>query len=254
MAVLGREFILCIHDITPAAMPSVRAMMEAMGPYVGHHIALAVVPAPWRDIPISAARESADSLARLSGEILLHGCTHSRPPSFSPLSTMIGQSDEFVGLHPIEADRRIVEGQSILQRVFGAPASGFVPPGWRRATIQPEMLVAACVEYILDFHSINRFGLFRYPLATWSWDCGRIGLAGYLGELCGSITSRLRDSVCCITLHPRDLERGFLPRAVALADRLVESGYQPVLPCEIIRRVTENSHEETTGLSADTTS
>jgi hypothetical protein len=37
-----------------------------------------------------------------------------------------------------------------------------------------------------------------------------------------------------VAIHPRDLERGFWPRILRLAEDLLESGYEPSTPAKLL--------------------
>ncbi|MFT5686552.1 MAG: hypothetical protein ACI8RZ_007508 [Myxococcota bacterium] len=57
-------------------------------------------------------------------------------------------------------------------------------------------------------------------LATFSWDVGPIRAVSRLGEGLGGLLALRPDSVPCVALHPADVTRGLLPRALRRIDAL----------------------------------
>jgi hypothetical protein len=87
-------------------------------------------------------------------------------------------------------------------------------------------------------HGLEFVGHGTIPLATWSWDCGRIGWLGHVAETYGSLRFRWQPQVLpTIAIHPADVSRGFLPRAVLICQRLLNEGRRPVLAVDLEQRL-----------------
>lgn len=232
MATPARHFLVCVHDVCPAWEPQLRTILQPLAGRVGQAFAAAVIPRPG-GLPWSP-RDAAFAgwVRRQAGELQLHGLTHRRPGSASPYSWLIRRADEFAALPPAEAERRLAEGQALLAALFGAPPCGFVPPAWRWGSLTPQMLERHGLRYGMRLTALVRPGLPARPLATWSWDCGRIGRAGWLGAWAGHLMALRPAATPCIVLHPADVERGFLAHALRRIESLMRRGLRPVLPAE----------------------
>jgi hypothetical protein len=74
------------------------------------------------------------------------------------------------------------------------------------------------------------------PLATSSWDWGRLGWLGYGGEWTGELLRRTsKNSIPCIAIHPIDVRRGYFARALTRIEALARNGYRAVTASELIR-------------------
>jgi hypothetical protein len=114
------------------------------------------------------------------------------------------------------------------------PIRGFVAPAWQPGPVTPALLNSCGLDYALGFWSLDCAGT-RLPLAVWSWDCGNIAALGLAGEALGWLRRALRpDAVPCVVLHPRDVTRGYLARALNLIRRLQTAGLRPVLPATFL--------------------
>ena len=76
----------------------------------------------------------------------------------------------------------------------------------------------------------------KVHVATWSWDCGRWGWLGHLGQGIGWLSQSLDHRVPTLAIHPRDLERGFWPSILRLTQKLLETGYEPSTPAGLLER------------------
>lgn len=223
--------IVCIHDVSPAAQSETQVLLDALRPVVGEKITLAVVPQPrgrdWSEFP------EADSFVRLiksrSHEILLHGLTHCRAPNLNPFSALVGWSDEFAGCSLAEAELKLRTGRTTLERLFSQQITGVIPPAWCKGRIGEAIFtdVEHPDRFLVGMSAVRFTRKVAVPLATWSWDAGRVACLGRVLGGWGTILSVRRDAVPCIALHPADITRGYLPRAIALIRRLLASGHQP---------------------------
>jgi len=131
------------------------------------------------------------------------------------------------GLDPEETRRTLARGQQVFTEVFGEPARGFLAPAWQKGHVRPGNGNLAGLEHVLGFFSLESSAGRKVPLATWTWDCGRWGWLGHLGQGIGRLSRSLDRGVPTLAIHPADLERGFWPDILRLTWELLESGYEP---------------------------
>ncbi len=228
------SFIVVIHDVADPFTSSVMTILKSLAPLVQRTVAVAVVPC-WHG-RTSLRYESAfhTYLREQCGEILLHGYTHQCRYLAHPLAMLTGNANEFSGLSRIDAYMRLKMGKMMLARWFDPPIHGFVPPAWQYGRLDRDLLGASGLSYGLRFFHLEPVYGPHLPLATWSWDTGRIAALGLLGELVGQVGQILHpDRLPCIVLHPADIQRGFLTRGLRLVQNLLNAGYCPVLPGDV---------------------
>jgi hypothetical protein len=223
------HFVVCVHDVWPVHEREIAAIFEALRPRVGRAVSVAVVPLP---LGKPWPRHCGLPALVLNGadEVLLHGLTHQRPRSMSLLSAIIGRHDEFARLHLGETMARLRQGRELLADLIGTPVHGVLPPAWRAGRITAA-LDDVGLEFVVGMTSVRvsrRRGGRTVPLATRSWDAGPIGPLGHLLDLWGATLAwRKTAAVPSIALHPADVRRSFLPRAMACIDRLLADGRRP---------------------------
>jgi predicted deacetylase len=231
---LADSFIVCVHDAWPAHARQIADIFEVLKPRVGRAVSVAVVPLPagrpWAQFPADAA-SLVEQIHDRSDEILLHGLTHRRPASASPASWIIGGNDEFAALPRDQALRRLRQGAALLRDLFGVPVRGVLPPAWRAGTI-PAALGDAGLRFIVGMASVRTAspisGGRGVRLATWSWDAGPVATPGAFLDAWGSVLSWCnRTAVPCVALHPADVTRRLLPRALRRIDHLIALGRRP---------------------------
>jgi Uncharacterized protein conserved in bacteria (DUF2334) len=192
----------------------------------------------WHGNQIAEHPLSIDHARASYGELLLHGYTHQASSARGPIALLTNGANEFSALRHEDARFRVRHGQADLTRCFGAGASGFVPPAWQAGSLTSALLAESGIVYQLGLRELRTATGGRQPLAVWSWDCGRVAALGLAGECLGALMRAiLRGATPCVVLHPADLARGFLGRAIDLVRRLLAEGLQPVLPCELARAV-----------------
>lgn len=234
MSGLVRPFLVCIHDATPAFAGETEVMIRDLVPLIGRHFSMGVVP-DWRgEWPLAAHPHYCRMLSRASGELLLHGYCHRRRHGSGPLAWLAERSDEMNGLDWEETRRTIDSGQRVFTEAFGAPARGFLPPAWQRGNVYRGNAGSFGLNYLMNFFALEARTGQRVPLATWTWDCGRWGWLGHIGNGAGRMLQALDRGVPVLAIHPRDLARGFWPRILRLTSRLLESGYQPATPGSLL--------------------
>jgi hypothetical protein len=240
-----RRFHVCIHDATPAYARETRVMLRDLASLLGRRLSFGVVPDWHGEWPLAAHPDYCRLVRESAEELLLHGYFHQRQRGRGPLSVLTGHSDEMNGLASEETRRTIDRGQRVFTEVFGAPARGFLAPGWQPGHVRAcakgfgdvssEVREAGRLgngnalelEHVLGFFSLESRAGRQVPLATWTWDCGRWGWLGHIGHGIGRLLQSLDRGVPVLAIHPRDLERGFWPTILHLTEELLERGYEP---------------------------
>lgn len=222
-----RRFLVCIHDATPAHARETRVMIRDLAPILGRRFSFAVVPNWYGEWPLAAHPEYCRMVQGASEELLLHGFFHRRQRGWGPITLLAEGSDEMNGLDPEETRRTLVRAQREFIEAFGEPARGFLAPGWQLGHVRQGSGNTMGLDHVLGFFSLESSAGKKIPLATWTWDCGRWGSLGYLGHGIGWLLQSVDRGVPTLAIHPRDLERGFWPRMVAIIEKLLDNGYQP---------------------------
>ena len=206
-------------------------MMRDLAPLVDRRLSFAVVP-DWHGAwPLAAHPGYCRLVQEASEELLLHGYFHRRRHGWGIATWLTGGSDEMNGLDPAETRRTLERGQRVFTEVFGAPARGFLPPGWQQGHVRTGNADSPVSEndldHVLGFFSLESSSGRSVPLATSTWDCGRWGWLGHAGHGLGWLLQSLNRGVPVLAIHPRDLERGFWPKILRLTRELLEAGYEP---------------------------
>lgn len=222
-----RPFLVCIHDATPAYARETRMMIRDLSPLIGRRFSMGVVPDWDGRWPLAAHPEYCRLVQESSEELLLHGYFHRRQRGWGPITWLAEGSDEMNGLDPEGTRRTIEHGQRVFFEVFGEPSRGFLAPAWQRGHLRRVNGNSSGLEHVLGFFSLESWTGRSVPLATWTWDCGRWGWLGHLGNGIGWLSHSLDDGVPALAIHPRDLQRGFWPKILRLTRRLLATGYQP---------------------------
>lgn len=224
------SFYVALHDVAPRFSKQIAAIAEALSPLIGSNMAAAVVPR-WHGRPIGPDdREFIELVRRHFDDILLHGLTHSRDNGRGLVSLITRNSDEFNGLSVEETESRLEQGQAALQQHFAETACGFIAPTFQRGRLTAERLAGHGLHYAVGFRHIEFSSGERIPVATWCWDVSRWGPLGHVGHFYGNLRMGLyKDLLPCLAIHPVDVDRGFLPKIVALTRKLLDENRQPIL-------------------------
>lgn len=201
-------------------------MIRDLAPRIGRRFAFGVVPNWHGEWPLTAHADYCRMINDASEELVLHGYCHRRQRGFGPTTFLAEGCDEMNGLDRGETQQTINRGQRVFSEVFGQPAHGFLAPGWQLGHVRG-IQDRLGLRHVVGFFSLASSDGRSIPLATWTWDCGRWGWLGHVGQGIGSMLHALDGRVPALAIHPRDLERGFWPRILELIDRLLESGYEP---------------------------
>ena len=220
-----RRFHCCIHDATPAYARETEVMIRGLAPLLGRRFSFGVVPDWHGEWPLAAHPDYCRLVRESAEELLLHGYFHQRQRGQGPISVFAERSDEMNGLNAEETRRTIERGQRVFAEAFGATARGFLAPGWQPGHVRLGNVLT--LEHVLGFFSLESRAGRRVPLATWTWDCGRWGWMGHIGQGIGWLLQSPDRRVPILAIHPRDLERGFWPKILHLTEELLESGYEP---------------------------
>jgi predicted deacetylase len=235
------EFIICIHDVCPQASTPVLKFLDSLNGLVGTSLSIAVIPLPYNERWRNEDKVFVDELQGRTEEVLLHGLTHKRVANKSPLSFLIENADELTGLSTTELDSMLGQGQDIVSELFGSRAKGFVPPGWQAGSMTGQLLDKHGLDFIVTLCDMTDVKGDKVGLASWSWDCGRIPLSGYLGEAIGSVLYWRGDVVPCVVLHPKDIERGFMSRSLRRIQSFLEKGYRPISFNKLYNRMASDA-------------
>jgi hypothetical protein len=202
-------------------------MVRDLAPLVGRRLSFGVVPNWHGQWPLAMHSDYCRLLQENANELLLHGYFHQRGHGCGPVSMLTGGSDEMNGLDADATRQTIERGQRDFVKAFGAPARGFLAPGWQAGQVSLRTGTAPELDHVLGFFSLESRRGQRVPLATWAWDCGRWGWLGHVGHAAGRLAQALSHSVPVLAIHPRDIDRGFWPKALQLTEELLERGYEP---------------------------
>lgn len=230
-----RPFLVCIHDATPAFASEMKVMLQDLAPLVGRRLSLGVVPNWNRAWHLAAHPDFCGWLRDNADELLLHGYFHRRQRGWSPTSWLAEGSDEMSGLNANETRHFIERGQTVFIDAFGRTARGFLAPAWQKGSVHASNARSLGMAYIVGFFSLQSSGGHRISLATWSWDCGRWRWLGHVGHGLGQLTHAARSRVPTLAIHPRDLARGFWPRILRLVRSLLDAGYEPATPSQLLQ-------------------
>lgn len=234
----GAGFLVVVHDVTPFFATEIERVLDALVPLVGTRLSAAVVPCWHGGTSEDSHHGFWQTVSDSFQEVLLHGDHHLNEKSATWLSLLTGSADEFSRLTEVECDARIASGLEQMACLIQNRPVGFLPPAWQRGRVTPAVLLRHGLRFVLGMHGLEFVGHGIIPLTTWSWDWGRIGWLGHVAETYGSLRSRWQPwALPTIAIHPADVSRGFLPRAVLICQRLLEEGRRPVLAVELEQRL-----------------
>ena len=227
-----RSFLVCLHDATPAYERETRAMIRDLAPLVGRRFSCGVVPDWDGRWPLAAHGDYCALLRDTSAELLLHGWQHRRRQGRGPVTMIAEGYDEMNGLDRDETRNVLERAQRDFAAAFGAPARGFLAPGWQRGHVRPGG--AAGLEDVLGYLSLESASGRQVPLATSTWDLGRWGWLGHLGHGAGALLRSLSERVPVLAIHPRDLGRGYWPAILRLTRNLLAARREPATTSELL--------------------
>ena len=228
------DFYVVIHDVAPRFAAEIQLILTALSPLVGTHLAAAVVPA-WHGDDARTKPEFWSLVENSFDEVLLHGYRHCNDKRSTWLSCLTDRADEFSRLNDAECEQRVAAGASWASEMFGERRIGFLPPAWQRGRLTSELLARHGLRIIVGQHAMTSRDGQQVPLATWSWDCGRIGWLGPVAEWYGSARKWWwPHALPVVAIHPADVQRGYLPRSVAICRQLLAEGRRPVIAQQLM--------------------
>ena len=230
-----RPFLVCIHDATPAYARETRAILRELAPLLGRRLSCGVVPDWHGEWPLAAHPGFCRLVRDTSEELLLHGYHHRRQRGWGPTTWLAESSDEMNGLDAQDTRSTIARGQQVFTDVFGEPARGFLAPAWQAGHVRTLGETMPGLEHVLGFFSLESRAGRRVSLATSTWDCGRWGWLGRVGHGIGWLLQSLGRGVPTLAIHPRDLERRYWPTILQLTRALLERGYEPSTPANLLQ-------------------
>jgi hypothetical protein len=226
--------LVVVHDVSSVFLSELEYITDKLEPVVGQQMSAAIVPR-WHGSSLCRSSPTYRDLLGKFSEQLLHGWTHQSGGRIRPLSLLTGASDEFWGLDEATILERLKFAQADFRELTGSHAEGFVPPAWQlpirasRLSLLKFVMRFRCLESCRGHHGAQ-------PLATSSWDWGRLGWLGYGGERAGELLRRTgKNAIPCIAIHPIDVRRGYFARALRLIEALARNGYRAVTASELIR-------------------
>jgi peptidoglycan/xylan/chitin deacetylase (PgdA/CDA1 family) len=219
------SFLVFVHDVAVAQRAELDQLWSALRPRVGAQLHVACIGAAAQQHPTQTI-ELVSSWSR-EVEIVAHGQLHQRPPSLDPFSWVTGRSDEFAALPATIAEGRVRQSRELLEALFRRPVRGFVPPAFRFGTLTLAALLRAGYTYAAGLAWLRHRGG-RVPLGTYAWDAGHLSVLFPGLEAMGHVLAARPGALPCVVLHPADVRRGLVPRALLRIDALLERGLRPV--------------------------
>jgi predicted deacetylase len=134
--------LLSIHDVSPFFEEEIFGILSDLKGLNLGKTNLAVVPLYHESYHlndhVAFCHSLMNAIEGFEVEILLHGLYHTRKGSNQRLSfknrfrsrLQSAEEDEFFKLVPAEAEKRIQQGRSILEKAFHTKPTGFIPPAW----------------------------------------------------------------------------------------------------------------------------
>jgi predicted deacetylase len=212
-----------IHDVSPRFEAEVDRLLDLLGPHVGKHLAMLVVPNHWGNAPIEPGSRFATRLRQWADEgveIFLHGYFHRdlrRHAGADRIRAhwMTAGEGEFLGLSCEESSARILEGRALLEDVIGRQIDGFVAPAWlysegARAALT-QCGIALAEDHLRIWSPRTGRQLAWGPVITWA-SRTRMRLASSL--LAAATLRRAPLDVLRIGVHPPDCRHPELVKSI----------------------------------------
>ncbi len=219
--------IISIHDVTPRFQKEVATILTH---FDDMPLSLLITPL-WDD----EHRITPDFVKTLRGsEKVLHGLTHQNKTGdwVGKLVAFSKRSDrELHGLTWEETAQLIAKGKMLFEDAFGESPKGFVPPTWYHNPYSIGLLREMGFSFtetavqLLDFESqANEDIGINSPAVC--YDYGNNSWAERLSiSLWRRILTHFSPELVRISIHPSDVENGFLPHFDTLIQLLKGKGY-----------------------------
>lgn len=236
----SRFYVPEIHDIYPGMETELDAMLGVLPTAARAVAALLIVPDWQGRAPVAADGAFGHRLARLPGEKVLHGLTHSLGSDF--LNWLLYGHDnrsEFARLSKPEAAERIACGVEALHHLGIAPR-WFCAPRWQQSTGARAALEQAGLAGYMLHDSLELFSGASVPLPALNFDEGdrklRNRVMHFLRE--GTIRRLLAGNTPFrVALHPADVRDPVAwDQVMRLFSRLHAEGWTPLSPDAAVER------------------
>jgi hypothetical protein len=224
----SEAFHVSLHDVEPTRTNEIETVLDSLRPLVGDCLSVAVVPC-WHGRLLSPADSALLAAIQDAGEVLQHGWTHRRETRPGLISAVTGRADEFAALSRDQARSRLERGRDLLENLLGRQVAGFLAPAFRRGCVDALEAARAGLSFLMGWSRLDSPGQPAIPLATTLWDLSPHQRLDWLGELGGRVAALRRDALPVVAIHPVDVLRGDLPRALALVRSFLDAGRRPVL-------------------------
>ncbi len=236
-------FIVVLHDVTPQFVEPIEIAVHAVTQLVGTRFACAIVPR-WHGERQHAEEARLWKAIEGCDEYLLHGWTHKRTQRPGLISKLTNYADEFGGISLQSIRERIDLGQQELRDVLGTTVTGFVPPAWR---LPVELTQLTQLTHLMRWRWLETVNesvvasqlvkdVRRLPVATWSFDWGRMPVWQSASHTLAVLQQRMQPtSMPCIVIHPADVSRKQLPFIVSIIRQLLDAGEEPMTPMMLLR-------------------
>lgn len=233
------SMLVVVHDFSSVFLQELTHITQVLQRLVGRCMTAAIVPR-WHGHCGCRTQSAYTDLLPCYDEHMLHGWTHHSGSYWRPLSLMTGSADEFRGMSPQRIAARLENAHQDFHELTGGRARGLLPPAWQ-LPVSANQLYG--FEYVMRYGSLQSCDRVSktLPLATYSWDWGRLGWLGYGGELLGDWSARGRqEAAVCIAIHPIDVARGYFARAVQRIENLLDRGVRASTPAELLALTGES--------------
>ena len=243
MAGSDKLLLSSIHDVSPRFEREVDVLAELIARATGSaRFAMLVVPDHWDTAPIAgnpSFQRRLRSWADAGIEMFLHGWRHrdDRPAGFRARHLTAGEG-EFLHLDRAEAERRLLEGRTLLEDVIGRPLAGFVAPAWLYGEAARSALAALRFPLAEDHFRVWRptdgAVLARGPVISWaSRSPARIASSLAFAGLARAALGPQR--VIRVALHPGDTGVRALLQSIDRTLRRFARTHRPVDYAALVR-------------------
>lgn len=232
------EFLVCVHDMTPAFATEIEAILAGLRGRVGGAVHLGVVPNWHGRAPLAHSPAFLELLRQSGGELVLHGYAHRGADDGGWAAWVSGGADEFSRLAPAEAIARIRRGCREIAAVL-RPPRGFIVPAWQTGPVLQDWLTTNGLAYRIGYASLRFSTGMRRRLTTWNWDYSTREALNRLA-CWANRAHRWLDAagMPCLALHPADVRRGLLDESLRAIDALLAAGHRPTLASRLSEAVS----------------
>lgn len=227
------SFCVVLHDVAAPFQSEIRKVVDGIRPIIGSRFSAAIVPC-WDGREDPSGLQAAIDICGECNEWMLHGLTHQRQRGRGLVSCLTGGLDEFSGLNAVEIQERLHRASRLIQQSTGSVPGGLVAPCWQLPVSASQL---SGLQYVMGYHQLECCDgkSPALPLATWSYDWGRIRRLTSAANLLPRIRSAMKPEVIpCVVIHPADVRRGDLGKAIRQISDFVQRGRTPLVPRQLL--------------------